>query len=53
MTNINQLTDLEEALNQLPGKYKIVIVDLNLDIVRLQNPKIQKVADFLASFGLV
>ena len=36
-----------------PGRYPIVLGDLNMDIGRLRNPQDQQVADFLVSFGLV
>ena len=53
LSTLYQLTDPEEELNRFLGRDSIVIGDLNTDIRRLQNPRIQQVADFLASFGLV
>ena len=49
---LEQLPDLEEALNRFPGREPVVL-DPNADIDRLRNPRDQQVADFLASFGLV
>ena len=52
-STLEHLLDLKEALNGFPGKYLIVIGDLNTNIGNLQKPRRQQVADFLAYFGLV
>ena len=52
-SNLEQLTDLEEALNRLQGREPVVLGGQNAEIVRLRNPWDQHVADFLAYFGLV
>ena len=37
----------------IPGRYPVIIRDLNVDIVRLKNPQSKKMEYFLASFSLV
>ena len=46
---LDQLWDLEEALNILLGNYSIAVEGLNADIRRLKNLLIQQVAEFLVS----
>ena len=53
LSNIDHLLNLEEAVNRFQWRDSISIWDLNADIGRLQNPRIQQVADFLEYFGIV
>ena len=53
LSKLENLLDLEEALDIFLGKDPIVLRDLNAVIERMQNPRIQQVIDLLASFGLV
>ena len=50
---LDNLPDLEEALNRLQGREPIIMGDLNTDTGRLQNPCNQQLAIFLESFELV
>ena len=50
---MDHLKNLEDALNHFPGRYLIVMGNLNADASQLQNTRNQQVTDFLASFGLV
>ena len=47
------MTLYTEVKNRFPGRYPVILGDLNTDIGRLRNPREQQVSYFLASFGLV
>ena len=53
LSTLEQLLYMEEALNQFPGEYNIVLEYLNANIVQLHNLQSQQVVDFLESFVLV
>ena len=50
---MDHLKNLEDALNHFPGRYLIVMGNLNADASQLQNTRNQQATNFLASFGLV
>ena len=52
-STLDHLPNLEEALNRFPDRDPVVLGELNADIGCLRNPRNQKVADFLALFGIV
>ena len=47
------LPNLEEALVRFQGQYPIVLVDINVDLDYVQNPRRQLAADLLKEFGLI
>ena len=52
-STLDHLSDLEEVLNCFQIREPFILGDLNADIGCLRNPRDQKVADLLASFGMV
>ena len=53
LTTLDQLPDLEDAPNCFPGRYTIVIGDLNVVVGRMGNPRYKQEEELLASFGMV